>query len=142
MIEVGTPLPQSLQLFRAFDGAGVVYCHFKSNEHLAAGLAGLTDLDVLVERGHAAAVQAVLVGVGFKRFASKLASSYPGLEDYLGFDADAARLIHLHLHYVLAAGEPHLKSFQLRLADALLSTRVVDADTGVYAGLDQRGRRY
>ncbi len=132
MIEAGTPLPQSLHLFRAFDGAGVVYCHFKSNEHLTAGLAGLTDLDVLVERGHAAAVQAVLVDAGFKRFASKLASSYPGLEDYLGFDADAARLIHLHLHYVLAAGEPHLKSFQLRLGDALLSTRVLDADTGVY----------
>ena len=132
MTEAGTPLTQSLRLFRGFDEAGVVYCHFKSNEHLVAGLAGLTDLDVLVERRHAAAVQAVLVAAGFKRFESRLASSYPGLEDYLGFDADTERLIHLHMHYVLAVGEPHLKSFQLRFGDALLSTRVLDADTGVY----------
>jgi hypothetical protein len=132
MNDAGTPLPQSLNLFQAFDEAGVVYCHFKSNEHLVAGLAGLTDLDVLVERGRTAAVQGVLVGAGFKRFASKLASAYPGVEDYLGFDADASRLIHLHLHYVLSAGEPHLKSFQLLLGDDLLSTRVVDADTNVY----------
>jgi thymidylate kinase len=132
MTETEIPLTQSLRLFRSFDEAGVVYCHFKSNEHLVAGLAGLTDLDVLVERRHAAAVQAVLVAAGFKRFESRLASAYPALEDYLGFDADTARLIHLHLHYVLAVGEPHLKSFQLRFGDALLSSRVIDADTGVY----------
>jgi hypothetical protein len=126
-----TPLSQSLNLFRAFDEAGIVYCHFKSNEHLVEGLAGLTDLDVLVEQGRTEDIQRALVSVGFKRFASQLASAYPGVEDYLGFDVESSRLIHLHLHYVLAAGEPHLKSFQLLLGDDLLATRVVDEETGV-----------
>jgi hypothetical protein len=126
------PLPQALRLFRAFVETGVVYCHFKSNEHLAAGLAGLTDLDVLVDRRHARLAQTVLMGAGFKRFASRLAGAYPGVEDYLGFDADAARLIHVHLHFALVVGELHLKSYQLRLADDLLRTRVLDPTTGVH----------
>ena len=127
-----TPLQQSLRLFRAFDEAGVVHCHFKSNEHLAEGLAGVTDLDVLVERRHARAAQAALSVTGFKRFSSRFAAAYPAVEDYLGFDPDAARLIHMHVHYALVAGEPHLKSYQLRLGDTLLATRVNDAQTGVY----------
>ncbi|UCE86395.1 MAG: glycosyltransferase [Deltaproteobacteria bacterium] len=126
------PLSTSLRLFRALDEAAVGYCHFKSNEHLAEGLAGITDLDVLVERRHAAAAQSVLLEAGFKRVQSKLAAAYPAVEDYLGFDPDTARLIHVHVHYALVAGEPHLKSYQLRLGDAILSSRVRDADTGVY----------
>jgi len=125
------PLPTALGLFRAFDDAGVVYCQFKSNEHLVEGLAGLTDLDLLVDHWQARAAQAVLMGCGFKRFASLLAGSYPAVEDYLGYDTRAGRLIHIHLHYALVAGESHLKGYQLRLAEALLAGRVVDPATGV-----------
>ena len=42
------PLKRSLELFQRFDEAGVDYCHYKSNEHLLEGLAGVTDLDILV----------------------------------------------------------------------------------------------
>ena len=35
------------RMLRAFDEKGVVYCHWKSNEHLAEALKGDTDLDVL-----------------------------------------------------------------------------------------------
>jgi hypothetical protein len=126
------PLRRSLVLMRDFDEAGVVYCHFKSNEHLAEGLAGLTDLDLLVERRHARAAQGVLVVAGYKRFESKLAAAYPAVEDYLGFDLDTGRLVHAHVHYALVVGEPYLKSYQLRLAHALLATRATDPDTGVH----------
>ena len=125
------PLATSLRLFRALEEAGVVHCHFKSNEHLVAGLAGRTDLDVLVDRRHARTAQTVLAEVGYKRFQSRLAAAYPAVEDYLGFDEETARLIHVHVHYRLVVGEPHLKSYQLRLARLLLDTRAVDAETGV-----------
>jgi thymidylate kinase len=125
-------LEQALRLFRDFDAAGVAYCHFKSNEHLEAGLAGETDLDVLVDRRHARSAQTVLIAAGYRRFASRLAGAYPGVEDYLGFDAGTARLVHVHLHFALVAGELHLKSYQLRLAGTILATRVRDAATGVF----------
>ena len=121
----------ALALFRALDEEGVRYCHFKSNEHLAEGLAGITDLDVLLDRRHGRGAQAALLHAGFKRFASRMSFAYPGVEDYFGFDAGLGRLIHVHLHYALVVGEPHLKSYQLRMADDILSTCTRDAVTGV-----------
>jgi hypothetical protein len=126
------PLRHSLDLFRGFDANDIVHCHFKSNQHLDAALAGLTDLDVLVDRRQARAVQTVLIDLGYKRFSSLLAGAYPAVEDYLGLDPTTARLVHLHLHYELVAGEPYLKSYRLRLADAILASRIVDVATGVH----------
>ena len=126
------PLAQSLALFEHLDAAGVPYCHFKSNEHLLEGLAGLTDLDLLVGRREARVAQAALERAGFKRFPSRFASAYPSVEDYLGFDAETGRLVHAHVHYALVAGEKHLKSYQLGFAGDLLATRVADPATGVY----------
>ena len=126
------PLPQSLTLFRRLDESGVAYCHFKSNEHLLAGLAGVTDLDLLVARGQAGTAQDALGRAGFKRFAARFAAAHPAVEDYLGFDEVSGRLIHAHVYYALVVGAPHLKGFQLDLGGELLATRVADADTGVY----------
>ena len=71
------PLEQSLHLFRAFDAAGVRYCHYKSNQHLLPALAGDTDLDVLLDAGHAREAQVVLGATGYKRFDAKMAASNP-----------------------------------------------------------------
>jgi len=126
------PLTQSLALFRHFDASGVEYCHFKSNEHLLAGLAGATDLDLLVRGQQARAAQGALERAGFKRFDARHAGTRPAVEDYLGFDAGTGRLIHAHVHYALVVGERHLKGFHLDLGRELLDTRVPDAGTGVY----------
>ena len=125
------PLTQSLALFRHFDASGVEYCHFKSNQHLAAALSGDTDLDLLVARSGGRTAQAVLAAEGFKRFDAGLATGYPAVEDWLGFDDDTGRMIHLHVHYALPVGELHLKSYALPLAGVVLETRVRDAETGV-----------
>jgi thymidylate kinase len=124
-------LAGALRLFEAFEKSGVVHCHFKSNEHLAAGLAGLTDLDVLVDAQHADQAQRALLESGFKRFASRWAGAYPAVEDYLACDDERARLIHVHLHYALVAGEPYLKNYRLDLGRELLQRRVIDPESGV-----------
>jgi thymidylate kinase len=126
------PLPRSLALFRHFDESGVAYCHFKSNEHLLAGLAGATDLDLLVARQQARAAQAALERAGFKRFDARFAAEHPALEDYLGFDAGTGKLIHAHVYYALVVGERHLKGYQLDFDGQVLATRIADAATGVY----------
>jgi thymidylate kinase len=126
------PLTQSLALFRHFAASGVEYCHFKSNEHLLAGLAGATDLDLLVRGQQARTAQGALERAGFKRFDARHAGSRPAVEDYLGFDSGTGRLIHAHVHYALVVGERHLKGFHLDFGGELLATRVPDAGTGVY----------
>jgi thymidylate kinase len=125
------PLAALLALLDALERAAVPHCHFKSNQHLAAALSGDTDLDLLVARSAGRAAQAVLAAEGFKRFDAGLATGYPAVEDWLGFDGDTGRMIHLHVHYALPVGELHLKSYALPLAGALLETRVRDAETGV-----------
>ncbi len=117
-------------LLAAFEREGIPHCHFKSNQHLRAALCGDTDLDLLVARRGAHAAQALLAGQGFKRFDPGLASGYPGVEDWLGFDPATGRLIHLHVHYALPIGELHLKSYVLPFAHALLESRVYDPLSG------------
>jgi len=119
------------RLLARLDEAGLAYCHWKSNEHLHAGLYGLTDLDVLVERRGASVLQCILAECGFKRFAAPPLRAYPAIEDYLGFDDDSGRIVHLHLHYQLVVGESHLKGYRLPWESRLLSTRHRDPDSGV-----------
>jgi len=127
-----TPLAALARALDALERADVVHCHFKSNEHLAAALAGDTDLDLLVARRDARSAEAVLAREGFKRFASGFGTGYPGVEDWIGFDPASGRQIHLHVHYRLPIGELHLKSYRLPLAETLLASRVKDRASGVF----------
>lgn len=117
-------------LFEDFHEQGIAYCHWKSNEHLLEGLAGVTDLDVVVERHED--IEELLVQNGFQLFESGWFVRYPGLEDYLGYDPETGKLIHLHLHYRLAIGNKRLKDYHLPWIGTLLSRRKFDNDHGVY----------
>lgn len=119
-------------LFRHLDEAGVVYCHWKSNEHLAAGAAGRTDLDVLVDRRHQMELHRVLALQGLKRFATPPLRAYPAVEDYIGLDHGTGRLAHLHLHYELTLGERYLKGYHLPWEARMLATRRLDRAHDIY----------
>ena len=123
-----------LQLTREFatrlDEAGIRYCHFKSNQHLAEALQGITDMDVLVDRRAGPRLAQILAELGCKRFSAPPGGDYPAVEDYLGFDAASGRLIHLHLHHRLTAGERYLKGYRLPWEELVLSTSRRDAASG------------
>jgi thymidylate kinase len=127
-----TPLAIALRLFAALDAAGVRHCHWKSNEHLLAGLAGETDLDLLVDPERSADVDAVLLALGFRRFQSPPRLTFPGVFDWLGFDDDTGRLVHVHLHHRLLTGRRFVKEQGLPWVGAVLDARVRDPATGVY----------
>ncbi len=126
------PLAALAAALEALERARVVHCHFKSNEHLGAALRGATDLDLLVARCDARRAEGVLAQQGFKRFAPGFGTGYAGVEDWLGFDPASGRQVHLHVHFRLPVGELHLKSYRLPFAEALLASRVRDAETGVF----------
>jgi thymidylate kinase len=120
------------RLLERLHAAGIVYCHWKGNEHLGQAVEGLTDLDVLAERRQHLDLQRVLAEAGFKRFAATPSRGYPAVEDYLGFDRATGALSHLHLHYELTLGQPYLNGYRLPWEERLLSTRVFDAQHGIY----------
>lgn len=120
------PAAEILALRDAAEAAGLRWCHFKSNEHLGAGLAGLTDLDLLVGHGDRDAFERIATGLGFRRFRPLGGLAYPGVVDFLGCCAATGRLLHLHTHYRLVLGERHLKGYRLPWDDALLAARTTD----------------
>ena len=119
-------------LFDRLGAAEIRYCHWKSSEHLDASLLGRTDLDVLVHRNDARRLARVLAEADFKPFRKLSGHDYPGVEDYLGCDADTATLSHLHVHYQLTLGEKFLKGYRLPWEDAALGSRVLDREHGLY----------
>ncbi|HSD33576.1 MAG TPA: hypothetical protein VLB49_16795 [Gemmatimonadales bacterium] len=121
------------QLFRRLDQERIRYCHWKSTEHLGATMTGATDVDVLVERSAAQRLTHLLTeGTTFKRFVVKAGRGYPGIEDYVGFDAATGKLSHLHVHYQLTLGEKFLKGHRLPWEDVVLDTRVRDEASGLW----------
>jgi thymidylate kinase len=119
-------------LFQALHDMDVRYCHWKSNQHLRASMLGRTDLDVLVDRRDGRRLAALLAELDFKRLQLPDRRSYPGVESYVGMDAETGTLVHLHLHHRLTLGEPDLKGYRLPWEERLLSTRVLNEEEGVF----------
>ena len=114
------PLRLCERFFERLNQENLRYCHWKSNEHLPEALGGETDLDLLVAPEERDRFGQVLTSLDFKRICSPPEKCYPGMEDYLGFDAESGGLAHLHVHYALVLGQPHLKNHHLPLESALL----------------------
>lgn len=110
----------------------ITYIHWKSNEHLDAGLNGLTDLDVLVRKYDKSGVVDDLRELGFIQCQSQFASKYPEVEDWIGCDKETGKLVHVHLHFIILTGHTGLKEYNLPWTEVALETRVVDKETGVY----------
>ncbi|MEO8243763.1 MAG: hypothetical protein ABI832_15790 [bacterium] len=119
-------------LFGRLHAAQLRYCHWKSNEHVGAAVQGQTDLDVLVEPGRSDELQGILAASGFRRFQPTAITAYPAVEDYLACDETTARIVHLHLHYRLTLGQKHLKGYRLPWEEAVLASRRLDSQHGVY----------
>lgn len=119
-------------VFARFDEARLAYCHWKSNEHLGAAMAGDTDLDVLIDPERMDQAYAIFSELGCRRARVAAARNEPGLEDFFGIDPREGKLVHFHVHWRLATGERHLKRFRLPWEKLVLDTRVRDEGTGTY----------
>lgn len=122
----------SHKLFSAWNNAGLLYCHWKSNEHLVPGLDGDTDLDVLLSSLDRGAGEEILKELDFLKCRSQYGSRYPGVDDWIGFDRLTGKQIHLHLHYHIITGHKGMKEFSLPWTEIALQTRILDKDTEVY----------
>lgn len=108
-------IPLVARLCEELRGEGVSYCQFKSNWRLDRWLAGEGDLDLLVERADAGRFERAVEGLGFKRARPVRDREVPGVCDYYGFDEEARKLVHLHVHYQLVLGHDLTKNFRLPL---------------------------
>lgn len=121
-----------INLFNCLEERGLFYCHWKSNDHVAEGMCGITDLDILVDGKQYLELQEVLAICGFKRGVSGFSTSLPGVEGYLGFDTKTGLLAYIHMHYQIVLGRSRLKEYSLRWNEKILNTRIFDKEMGLF----------
>lgn len=117
-------LAKVYEVFSKFDEHNVVYCHWKSIDHLEATYRGDTDIDALFARNQRSIIEAILAGCGFVRMDTVALRAYPGIMDYVALDEESGKWVHLHLHYYLNMGDRWVKSFHLNLEDFILKNRI------------------
>ena len=111
-------------LFQELDRQSVDWCSWKSNEHLAEGLDGRTDLDLLFYECDRTKVTKVLRQFGFILFRAPAYRSYPGVIDYISVDINNGRILHIHAHFLLTLGEKNLKSYVFPWNDIILKNKI------------------
>lgn len=102
--------------------AGVLWCSWKSNRHVEDGLAGRTDVDMLVDRANAASFRAIAARHDLVRLEPPAPSSIEGIEHHLGIDARSGVPFHLHVHFRLAMGTEYVKEFLVPLERPMLAS--------------------
>ena len=110
----------------------ILYCHWKSNQHFSDALVGIDDLDILIDRNQYEEVVNIAHELGYKRFYIPNSRAYVGIEDFLGFDYETGKIIHLHLHSRLVVGEKHLKGFHLPIEEMILKNRIWNKESVAY----------
>lgn len=126
------PLQLSIRLFRLFNENNIVYCHWKSNEHLYEGLIGETDLDVLILYEMKDAAEKCLNSLGYSKFVSQFGARYNYVDDWIGCDEETGKLIHIHLHYKMITGHKGMKEFDLPWTEYALETRVLHNEFSIF----------
>ena len=117
-------IPLIARLCEELRAGGVRYCHWKSNWRLERWLRGEGDLDLLVERADAGGFGETIARLGFKLALPTSDRQLPGVLDYYGFDAEAGRLVHLHVHQRLVLGNDLTKNFHLPIERPYLEASV------------------
>lgn len=108
------------------------YCHWKSNEHLNASVNGDTDLDVLFDENQEDKVIKILKSNGFHLFEAIWYKKYDGIVDYIGFDPEKGKTIHLHTHFHLDLGEVGIKSYHLPWEKLILDNKIYNSEYNIY----------
>jgi len=118
--------------FKELNKNSISYCHWKSNEHLADGLRGKTDLDILVDKNQAEECESILKKLAFRQVFSPSLVCHPYVEDWIGFNNENGSLLHIHLHFKLLAGKKLIKEQYLPFEKIVLDNRVFDEKFGIF----------
>jgi thymidylate kinase len=119
-------LPLVRRLCRELETENILYCHWKSNNALDRSASGDNDLDLLVSRANEPRFTEILSRLGFKQAQAPAEKQMPGVLDYYGYDDEADKFVHIHLHYQLIGGHDTTKNYRLPIERSYLESAVQD----------------
>jgi hypothetical protein len=117
-------LPLLLMVLSDFHRQNISYCYWKSSRRVHRGLTGEGDLDLLVAKDDQHRAQAILLGRGLKLFPCVACRGHPAILSFLGYDEPSGRIVHLHLHFQLIAGNSLLKNYHLPWEQTILARTI------------------
>lgn len=116
----GKPLDRIKALLNHAHQQGVSFCHWKTNLDLDQALAGIDDLDLLVEQSEAHKFEIALLNEQYKEAESITSRYQPGVFHFLANDETTGRLINAHVHLHTQTGDHFIKSWALPFEKLLL----------------------
>ena len=117
--------PLLLMVLNDFHRENISYCYWKSSRRVNCGLTGEADLDLLMAKQDQHRSQVILLERGLKLFPSVPCRDHPALVSYLCYDEPSSRIIHLHLHFRLIAGNSLFKNYRIPWEKAILARTIV-----------------
>ncbi len=120
------------ELFVSWNDKEIMYCHWKSNEHLVAGLDGETDLDVYILPKDRERAEGLLLACKYIKFVPQKGARYSMVDEWIGFDNETGKLVHVHLHYQIITGTKFNKEYIFPVDDVMIETRILDDENSVY----------
>ena len=96
------------------------------------GLDGDTDLDIYVTPSDKGIAEKILIACNYLKCIVQKGHRYPNVEEWIGFDVELGKLVHIHLHYQIITGTKYCKEYVFPIDEAIISTRIKDVETGVY----------
>lgn len=118
-------LPLLLMLLDDFHRQNISYCYWKSSRRVYRGLTGEGDLDLLIAKEDQHRAQAILLERGLKLFPCVAWRDHPAIVSFLGYDEASGRIVHLHVHFRLVAGNSFVKNYRLPWEAAILARTIV-----------------
>jgi hypothetical protein len=118
-------LPLLLMFLDDFRRQNISYCYWKSSRRVYRCLTGEGDLDLLIAKEDQHRAQLILLERGFKLFPCVAYRDHPAILSFLGYDEPSGRIVHLHLHFRLVAGNSLLKNYRLPWEEAILARTIV-----------------
>jgi thymidylate kinase len=114
------PLGLIVAVADAFRQAEINYCLWKGTFRARQVAAGKKDIDILVTRTDETRLLEIITRLGFKPALAQYDLT-PGVLDFFGLDADSGKLVHLHLHFTLVAGDRLTSNYLISLTDAYVA---------------------
>lgn len=118
----GEPLALVVDFCARLRAAGVVYCHWKSNNALDRSASGDNDLDLLVDRDSVETFRGVLAECGFKQVRPSSRRLVPGVLHYYGLDRPTGRLVHVDAQSELILGDDTTKNVRVPIESDYLAS--------------------
>lgn len=122
-------LDKSKLLVDSFNNNDLQWVVYKGKYHYMEGFCGVGDIDIYVDEEQLKLAHYILERTGFLLFETQSYLHRDGVEDWIGFDENTGKLIHVHLHAHIIFGNKYVEQYRFSLEDKCL----------LYAETDKNG---